>query len=108
MYISHMIPYALHGGDPLSLFKINEFSARIREDYAKGGLFEGLVEGHLLKNPHHLRMLYTPDADKATREEQADKQNLAALDAALSVDEKKAIIEETKALKTHQEALQNV
>ena len=27
IYISHMIPYALHGGDPLSLFKINEFSA---------------------------------------------------------------------------------
>lgn len=108
MYISHMIPYALHGGDPLSLFKINEFSARIREDYAKGGLFEGLVEEHLLKNPHYLRMLYTPDADKAAREEEADKQHLSALDAALSADEKKAIIEETKALKTHQEALQNV
>lgn len=33
MYISHMVPYALHGGDPLSLFKINEFSSRIREDF---------------------------------------------------------------------------
>jgi Zn-dependent M16 (insulinase) family peptidase len=24
--LSHMVPYALHGGDPLSIFKINEYS----------------------------------------------------------------------------------
>lgn len=47
MYISHMVPYAIHGGDPLSLFKINEFSSRIREDFKKGGLFEGLIDKHL-------------------------------------------------------------
>ena len=54
MYISHMIPYALHGGDPLSLFKINEFSERIREDFQRGGLFENLVDKHLYKNRHYL------------------------------------------------------
>jgi Zn-dependent M16 (insulinase) family peptidase len=43
MYISHMVPQAVHGGDPLSLFKINEFSIRIRSDFDKGGLFEGLI-----------------------------------------------------------------
>ena len=37
--ISHMVPYVLHGGDPLALFKINEYSARIREDFKKGNLF---------------------------------------------------------------------
>lgn len=47
MYISHMVPYALHGGNPLSLFKINEYSQRIRDDFAKGGLFEGLIDKHL-------------------------------------------------------------
>jgi len=26
MYISHMVSNALHGGDPLNLFKINEYS----------------------------------------------------------------------------------
>lgn len=24
--ISHMVPYVLHGGDPLNIFKINEYS----------------------------------------------------------------------------------
>jgi Zn-dependent M16 (insulinase) family peptidase len=43
MYISHLVPYALHGGDPLTVFKINEFSQRIRDDFKKGKFFEGLV-----------------------------------------------------------------
>lgn len=76
MYISHMVPYALHGGDPLNLFRINEYSARIREDFEKGGLFEGLIEKHLAGNKHYLKMLYSPDSTKAEREEKEDKANL--------------------------------
>jgi len=84
MYISHMVPYALHGGDPLDMFKINEYSARIRADFEKGGLFEGLVEKHLAGNKHFLKMLYSPDGTKADRDEAEDKANLVALDTALS------------------------
>ena len=61
MYISHMVPYALHGGDPLSLFKINEFSSRIREEFKNGGLFENLINKHLSSNSHYLRLMYTSD-----------------------------------------------
>jgi Zn-dependent M16 (insulinase) family peptidase len=61
MYISHMVPYALHGGDPLSLFKINEFSSRIREEFKNGGLFENLIHKHLSSNSHYLRLMYTSD-----------------------------------------------
>lgn len=69
MYISSMVPLALHGGDPLDIFKINEFSDRIRSDFEKGGLFEGLIKKHLFLNSHYLRMYYTPDPKKADREE---------------------------------------
>ena len=69
MYISHMVPYALHEGDPLSLFKINEYSEKIREDFAKGGLFEGLIEKHMTNNKHFLKLLYSPDDKKADRDE---------------------------------------
>lgn len=60
MFISHMVPYALHGGDPLDLFKINEFSTRIREDF-ENGKFEELIDNHMLNNPHFLKLMYTPD-----------------------------------------------
>jgi Zn-dependent M16 (insulinase) family peptidase len=71
-----MVPYALHGGDPLSLFQINEFSERIRADYEKGGLFEGLIKRHLATNSHFLRLLYTPDSKKAEKEEAREIKHL--------------------------------
>jgi Zn-dependent M16 (insulinase) family peptidase len=64
MFISHLVPYALHGGDPLKIFKINEFSQRIRENYRKGKFFEGMIQKHMGGNPHYLRLLYTPDKKK--------------------------------------------
>ena len=69
MYISHMVPYALHGGDPLSIFQIDEFSTRIKEEFAKGGLFERLIEKHLTSNRHFLKLLYIADAQKQERED---------------------------------------
>ena len=94
MYISHMVPYALHGGNPLSLFKINEYSQRIRDDFAKGGLFEGLIDKHLALNPHFLRLLYTADPKKSEKEEAAEAKHLKALAESLSKEEIKHIIDE--------------
>jgi Zn-dependent M16 (insulinase) family peptidase len=37
------------------------YSARIREDFKRGGLFEGLIRKHLLDNPHKLSLLAVPD-----------------------------------------------
>lgn len=106
MYISHMVSNSLHEGNPLDIFKINEYSARIREDFARGGLFEGLIEKHLTRNNHFLKLLYSPDPTKAEREEAEEKQNLQALDGMLSQAEKETIIRETAELKRHQETLQ--
>lgn len=64
-----MVPYALHGGDPLSLFKINEFSQKIRDDFKKGGLFEGLVKKYLIDNTHKMSLLAIPDQEVGPKEE---------------------------------------
>jgi len=65
-----MVPYALHNGDPLSLFRINEYSQRIREDYKKGDLFQNLIKKHLLNNDHKLKLLFVPDMTVGPKEEQ--------------------------------------
>ena len=96
-----MLPYALHEGNPLDMFKINEFSARIREEFASGGLFEGLIEKHLTSNKHFLKLLYSPDQGKADRDEAADKAALEALNSALTDAEKKLIMQETAELKRY-------
>ena len=66
------------------MFKVDEYSTRIREDFAKGGLFEGLVEEHLIKNKHFLKMRYSPDDTKAAKDEAEEKAVLDALTAALT------------------------
>jgi presequence protease len=90
--ISHMVPYALHGGDPLSIFHINEYSQRIRDDFKCGGFFEGLVRKHFLDNPHKLTLLAIPDPEVGPKEEQAEKSRLEQLKKALSEDEKQTIV----------------
>lgn len=60
-YLAHMVPFCLHGGDPLSFFKIDEYSRRVREDFDKGQLFEGLIKKYLLNNPFQLKLIATPN-----------------------------------------------
>ena len=96
-----MVPYALHGGDPLDIFRINEFSERIRADYDNGGFFEGLIKKHLLTNPHYLELLYMPDPDLAAKEEQTETKQLRILEKALTLQEKESIVQEAQNLQRH-------
>ena len=82
-------------------FKINEYSQKIREEFNKGGLFEGLIEKHLVKNNHLLKLFYTPDGKKTEKEEAAVAKHLKALEGALTDEEKKSIVQETIDLKKY-------
>ena len=82
--LSHMVPYALHGGDPLSIFKINEYSNRIRDDFKKGDLFQNLVKKYLLNNNHKLSLLAVPDNKVGPKQEAAEKNLLQTLKKALT------------------------
>ena len=106
--LSHMVPYALHGGDPLSIFKINEYSARIREDFKKGGLFEGLVKKYLINNTHKLTLLAVPDQEVGPKEEAKEKKQMETLKKALSEEEKQTIVQDAFKLKQHQERVQDL
>lgn len=66
-YLSHMVPFCLHGGDPLSFFEIDEYSKRIRAEFSQGGLFQGLIKKYLIDNDHKLRLLLVPDSKEAAK-----------------------------------------
>ena len=91
-YLAHMVPLCLHGGDPLSFFKVDEYSKRVRQEFDKGGLFEGLIQKYLLDNSHHLRLFLTPNEKLAEKQEREDAAKLAELTRALSEAEKEAIV----------------
>ena len=67
MYFQAMVPYCLHGGDPLDVFKINELSERIRADFKQGNLFESLIEKYFLNNNHMLKLQHIPDKTEAEK-----------------------------------------
>lgn len=93
-----MVPYCLHGGDPLQFFKIEEFSKRVREDFNEGGLFESLIEKYILKNPHSLRIVSNPDPTLAEKDSKRERYRLAALSKALTDQEKESIVQEAYTL----------
>jgi len=62
-----MVPFCLHGGNPLAFFDINENVKRIRSEYHKGGMFEALIDKYILSNKHRLRLTSSPNAKLAER-----------------------------------------
>ena len=68
-YLSQLVPFCLHGGDPLSFFKIDEYSRRIRDEFNQGGVFEELIQKYMLDNKHKIRLQLIPDEATASREE---------------------------------------
>ena len=60
MLLSHMIPQVVHEGSPTEVYQISEYSTRIREDFKKGGLFEGLIKKYLVDNQHRADITFIP------------------------------------------------
>jgi Zn-dependent M16 (insulinase) family peptidase len=102
-----MVPFCLHGGDPLSFFKIDEFSKRVRAEFDKGGVFESLIKKYFLENNHKLRLMHIPEPSHSERAERVEKKRLEALTAALSEEDKVSILREAKSLREYQEKPQD-
>lgn len=56
-----MLPFCLHHGDPLTFFKIDEFSKQIREDFKNGKVFNDLISKYITKNNFCLKLISLPD-----------------------------------------------
>jgi len=107
-YLSHMVPLCLHGGDPVSFFKIDEYSKKVRAEFDKGNLFEDLISRYFLENEHKLRLFCLPKSpEEIEKDERAESSKLNALSAALTQQEKESIVQETYQLKEYQEKPQD-
>ena len=77
----------------------------IKARLAKGEpVFEALIRRYLLDNPHRTTVLFTPDPELAAREAAEEQARLEAARAAMSEDEVRAVIEQTRTLKRLQDA----
>jgi presequence protease len=65
--------------------------------------FEGLINEHILNNPHMTCLILKPDVNLLEKEKEAEKKKLEKIRNSMNSDEIKAVIENTKALKEAQE-----
>ncbi len=96
------LPTALHGGDPAAALDLDPVLAQLRAAIAEPDFVSQLVHRLLLDNPHRMTLVMAPDTSLADAMQQAETERLAGIQAALSDEQKQAIIDTAEALQQRQ------
>jgi Zn-dependent M16 (insulinase) family peptidase len=94
----------LCGGDPLAAAKIDDALERLARERSSGTPLEDRLRAWFVDNPHRALVVIEPDPGADVRLETEERATLDALAAAMSEDEKRAIVDQTKALGAFLEA----
>ena len=98
---------ATHRGDPVALLDLEPTLKKLREQIKQPEFIKTLVRTLLLENPHRIRLVMPPDGTLADQREAAERERLLTIQNKLTTLEKKAIIDQAKALQSRQEASEN-
>lgn len=99
---------AIHHGDPVAVWDVDQALAAVREHLADPGWLPGLIRTHLLDNPHRVRLTLQPDNTLSGQEQAAEQQRLDQLAALLTDDQRRAIEQQTQALKARQAEVDDI
>ena len=102
-----LAPY-YYGGDPYDALNFDLDLERLQKARAEGRFFENLIRGELIDNMHRALLTIEPDPNLEERKRRKELDRLAAIEAALSEEEKRRIVEEALRLKAEQEAKQDL
>lgn len=93
---------ATHRGDPIALLNLDPVLEKLRREIANPDFIKQLTQELLLDNPHRVTLTLRPDDTFAERRNLAEKARLAALKAAMSEEEKQAVVTRAQALEQRQ------
>ncbi len=93
---------AIHRSDPASLLNLDPVIESLREDIKDPEFIKNLVRELLLENQHRVRLTLRPDENLSQRKEEAEKNHLATMRAAMSDADKQQVIQRTEALAERQ------
>jgi len=94
----------LYDGDPIEALAFEAPLNAIKEDAAKGGYFEKLIEKYLLNNPHRSTVKLVPDPEEGARIATVEAERLAVAKAGMSRSELEGVMETASKLKALQDA----
>ncbi len=98
----------LHCDDPVSALKLDTNFERLRADVDAGGFFEGLIQHWLLDNQHRVTLCLSPDHEQSKREQDQERQRLEKINAALSPEQKQALLEQASQLQQNQDQIEDL
>ncbi|MGB3668018.1 MAG: insulinase family protein [Bermanella sp.] len=91
-----------HFSDPVELLDLDPALHRLREKAKNPEFVSDLIYKYLLNNTHRVTLTFKPNAQLDERKNQAEKNKLEAIKAALSESEVTQIVEQGEALKARQ------
>ena len=94
----------LYDGDPVEALAFEAPLNAIKEETAKGGYFEKLIQTYLLDNQHRSTVQLVPDPEEGKRIAAIETERLSAAKAGMSRSEIEEVIETANVLKALQDA----
>ena len=96
-----------HGSEPEDALLVHSLFAELRDRLQDPLYLPGLIQKHLLKNPHFLTLVLLPDKELEKKELEEEKHRLERIRAKLSEKEKEAIVQQSKELLKYQEEVEH-
>ena len=100
--MGRVLPAAMYRAEPLQMLDLDPVLERLRDKVADPDYVKGLVRRMLLDNPHRVRVIMRPDADKSARDVALETSRLTQLRQALSDDDLQALRANARALRERQ------
>ncbi|WP_054112632.1 insulinase family protein [Marinagarivorans algicola] len=100
--ILNALTAATHRGDPVAQLNVDAALEALRVKIQDPNFIPDLINRWLLNNPHRVSLTLTPDAELNERKDQAEKDQLANIKAALSDEQTQHIIQQARQLKERQ------
>ncbi|MFC3832655.1 insulinase family protein [Deinococcus rufus] len=89
----------LYGGDPVTGLRLETELTHLRDDLARGRVFEPMIERQLLDNPHRVTLELAPDPQLAERTEADEQALVTRLSADFTDEDRTRIVAESLRLK---------
>ena len=93
---------AVHGGDPVAALDLDPVLTTIRDRIKDPNYIPGLVRTLLLENNHRVTLTVKPDGDLSAQAQLRESERLAAIDAGMTSDERKNVIDLAEKLRQRQ------
>ncbi len=102
LFMRSVLPWQ-HGCAPENSLTLYSHFERLQEAAKDPQFFPNLIRKYLIKNPHFVAHVFSPNAKLEEKERAEEQSKLKACEAKLSDQEKEQIVEQAKALKRFQE-----